>query len=47
VADVEKRLIIATLDRLDGDKQRAAEVLGISVKTLYNRLNAYKDEPAA
>jgi DNA-binding NtrC family response regulator len=46
VADVEKRLIIATLDRLGGDKQRAAEVLGISVKTLYNRLNAYKDEPA-
>jgi DNA-binding NtrC family response regulator len=47
VADVEKRLIIATLDRLEGDKQRAAEVLGISVKTLYNRLNAYKDEPAS
>jgi DNA-binding NtrC family response regulator len=46
VADVEKRLIIATLDRLEGDKQKAAEVLGISVKTLYNRLNAYKDEPA-
>jgi DNA-binding NtrC family response regulator len=47
VADVEKRLIMATLDRLEGDKQRAAEILGISVKTLYNRLNAYKDEPAS
>jgi DNA-binding NtrC family response regulator len=38
---VERRLILATLDELDGDKKRAAEILGISVKTLYNRLNVY------
>jgi DNA-binding NtrC family response regulator len=42
IAAVEQRLILATLDRLEGDKKRAAEVLGISLKTLYNRLNVYK-----
>ncbi len=42
ISDVEKRLILATLDQLDGDKKKAAEVLGISLKTLYNRLNVYQ-----
>jgi DNA-binding NtrC family response regulator len=41
ISDVERRLILATLDQLEGDKKRAAEVLGISLKTLYNRLNVY------
>jgi DNA-binding NtrC family response regulator len=41
ISEVERRLILATLDRLDGDKRQAAEVLGISLKTLYNRLNVY------
>src|SRR5262245_32740293 len=41
LADAERRLILATLDNLDGDKKRAAEVLGISLKTLYNRVNQY------
>jgi DNA-binding NtrC family response regulator len=41
INEVERRLILATLDRLDGDKRQAAEVLGISLKTLYNRLNVY------
>jgi DNA-binding NtrC family response regulator len=41
IAQVERRLILATLDQLEGDKKRAAEVLGISLKTLYNRLNVY------
>jgi DNA-binding NtrC family response regulator len=41
VADAEKRLVLATLEHCGGDKRRAAEVLGISLKTLYNRLNAY------
>jgi len=29
------------LERLDGDKKQAAQTLGISLKTLYNRLNRY------
>ncbi len=39
---VERRLILATLQELDGDKKRAADLLGISLKTLYNRLNVYE-----
>ncbi|HKI86057.1 MAG TPA: sigma-54 dependent transcriptional regulator [Thermoanaerobaculia bacterium] len=42
IADVERRLILATLDSLDGDKRAAAEQLGISLKTLYNRLKTYR-----
>ena len=41
IADVEKDLILATLDHLDGDKKAAAASLGISLKTLYNRLKEY------
>ncbi len=44
VADVEQRLIFATLEQVAGNKQKAAEVLGVSLKTLYNRLSAYKAE---
>ena len=32
---------MATLRALDGSKSKAAQVLGISLKTLYNRLHAY------
>jgi DNA-binding NtrC family response regulator len=41
VADVERHFIIATLDQCGGDKRKAAAILGISLKTLYNRLNLY------
>jgi DNA-binding NtrC family response regulator len=41
IRDVERRLIEATLAHHGGDKARTAEALGISVKTLYNRLNLY------
>jgi two-component system response regulator HydG len=44
VEDVERELIITTLEHLKGDKKRAAEVLGISLKTLYNRLNTYEEQ---
>jgi len=37
----ERALIMATLRSLDGSKSKAAQVLGISLKTLYNRLHAY------
>jgi DNA-binding NtrC family response regulator len=37
----ERALIMATLRSVDGSKSKAAQVLGISLKTLYNRLHAY------
>ena len=42
IAEVERRLILATLEELGGDKNRTASVLGISLKTLYNRLKVYE-----
>ena len=49
LADVERRLIEATLGHYMGNKRRSAEVLGCSLKTLYNKLAAYQrdDAPAA
>jgi two-component system response regulator AtoC len=44
LSDAERHLILATLDHYRGDKKKTAEVLGISLKTLYNRLNVYKRE---
>lgn len=38
---IEKDLLMATLESTNGDKAEAARILGISLKTLYNRLNAY------
>ena len=35
-------MIIATLKKCGGNKTRAAALLGVSLKTLYNRLNAYR-----
>jgi two-component system response regulator AtoC len=42
IAEVERRLILATLEHCAGDKKKTAEILQISLKTLYNRLNEYK-----
>jgi two-component system, NtrC family, response regulator AtoC len=41
VEEAERRLILRTLRHLGGNKSKAARVLGISLKTLYNRLHAY------
>ena len=41
IEQVEQRLILATLEMTAGDKRKAAEILRISLKTLYNRLNVY------
>jgi DNA-binding NtrC family response regulator len=41
IADAERHLIEATLEECGGNRTRAAEMLGISVKTLYNRLKEY------
>jgi DNA-binding NtrC family response regulator len=42
IAEMERRFILATLEHCDGNKRKAADVLKISLKTLYNRLNEYK-----
>jgi two-component system response regulator AtoC len=42
ISEVEHRLIMATLDAYAGNKRKTAEVLGVSLKTLYNRLNTYR-----
>ena len=42
LADAEQRLIVATLSHFDGSKAKSADVLGISLKTLYNRLQEYR-----
>src|SRR5450755_1376871 len=41
IYDVERSLIEATLDYFKGNKRRAADALGCSLKTLYNKLNGY------
>jgi DNA-binding NtrC family response regulator len=47
LAEIERRVILSTLESLDGNKRRTAEVLGISLKTLYNRLNVYEAQGPA
>jgi DNA-binding NtrC family response regulator len=44
IEEVERRLIMATLDAHGGNKRKTADILGVSLKTLYNRLNTYREE---
>lgn len=44
VAAVERDLIINTLEHCLGNRTHAANILGISIRTLRNKLNQYKDE---
>ncbi len=41
VADAEKKLILRTLEFCNQNRTRAAEMLGISIRTLRNKLNEY------
>ena len=41
VSEVEKRLILDTLDHCLGNRTHAAKILGISIRTLRNKLNEY------
>jgi transcriptional regulator with PAS, ATPase and Fis domain len=41
VEEAEKRLILKTLEATNSNKTRAAEILGISLKTLHNKLKEY------
>jgi len=44
VAEAEKQLIYKTLEFTENNKTRAAEILGVSLKTLHNKLNLYDAE---
>ena len=44
VAAVERDLIIDTLDHCLGNRTHAANILGISIRTLRNKLKQYSDE---
>ena len=41
VGEAEKLLILKTLEATSNNKTRAAEILGISLKTLHNKLKEY------
>jgi two-component system response regulator FlrC len=42
IAEMEKKLIHKALESVSGNRTRAAEILGISVRTLRNKLNEYR-----
>ncbi len=44
VAEVERDLILNTLDHCVGNRTHAAKILGISIRTLRNKIKQYKDE---
>jgi two-component system response regulator HydG len=49
IADLERKAILSTVARLNGDKMRAARMLGIGKTTLYRKLKEYAGQlnPAA
>lgn len=44
IADVERDMILNTLEHCIGNRTHAANILGISIRTLRNKLAQYKDE---
>ncbi len=43
LAELETRMILLTLEAFGGNRTRTAQALGISIRTLRNRLRAYRD----
>jgi len=43
IEEVERQMIIRTIKKTGNNKTRAAELLGISLKTLHNKLNLYRE----
>ncbi|NDY73391.1 sigma-54-dependent Fis family transcriptional regulator [Desulfobacter hydrogenophilus] len=41
--EMEEKMIFRTLDQTEGNRTHAAKILGISVRTLRNKLNEYKE----
>jgi len=44
LAELEKRAIIRALDRCEGNRTHAAKLLGISLRTLRNKINRYRED---
>jgi DNA-binding NtrC family response regulator len=44
MADIERQAILETLSRTGGHRARAADILGIGLRTLQRKLKDYKDE---
>ncbi|NVM22132.1 MAG: sigma-54-dependent Fis family transcriptional regulator [Desulfobacterales bacterium] len=42
--EMERKMIFNTLDQTNGNRTHAAEILGISVRTLRNKLNEYRQK---
>lgn len=43
LAEVERRYILSTLDECNGNRSKAARVLGISIRTVRNKLRSYAE----
>jgi DNA-binding protein Fis len=44
IAEVEKHLILKTIERCRGNKIKAAKILGISIRTVRNKLKQYNQK---
>jgi len=44
MADIERQAILETLDRTGGHRAKAADILGIGLRTLQRKLKEYKDD---
>ena len=43
IREVEKNMILHTLGKVDGNRTHAAKMLGISIRTLRNKINEYRE----
>jgi DNA-binding NtrC family response regulator len=47
MAELERQYLNLVLARENGSKSRAAKILGLSVKTMYNKLGSYRADETA